>query len=172
MLDDRQRHTRKRVQDALCSGLVGALLLVLWVHMGEAGLILRKRPPQDKLHDRQHADTERQEVREALDLLVELDKQRRDMDAAFEAIEDTFDAVFIAVAQDRLLQRQPRPWRIGHKSLPAEPLGAGGNGLSLAGAVGDAAAGFLYHAFIQMHSTSASAPVLWGLVDLVLAGHP
>jgi hypothetical protein len=79
MLDDRQRHTRKRLQEPLCGWLVGSLLLVLWVHIGEAGLILRKRPPQDKLHDRQHADTERQEVREALDLLVELDKQRRDI---------------------------------------------------------------------------------------------
>src|SRR5467141_409344 len=133
MLDDRQRHTRKRLQDPLCGWLVGSLLLVLWVHIGEAGLILRKRPPQDKLHDRQHADTERQEVREDLDLLVELDKQRRDMDAAFEAIAETFDAVCMAGAPDRLLQRQPCPWRIGHKSLPAAPLGAGGHGLSLAG---------------------------------------
>src|SRR6266487_125659 len=153
MLDDRQRHTRKRLQEPLCGWLVGSLLLVLWVHIGEACLILRKRPPQDKLHDRQHADTERQEVREALDLLVELDKQRRDMDAAFEAIEDTFDAVFIAVAQDRLLQRQPRPWSIGHKSLPAEPLGEGGNGLSLAGDVGDVVAGFLHPALLSTPST-------------------
>ena len=73
MLDDRQRNTRKRLQDPLCGWPVGALLLVLWVHIGEVGLIFRKRPPQDKLHDRQHADTERQEVRQALDLLVELD---------------------------------------------------------------------------------------------------
>src|SRR5215471_16487337 len=106
MLDDRQRHTRKRLQEPLCGWPVGALLLVLWVHIGEAGLILRKRPPQDKLHDRQHADAERQEVREALDLLVELDKQWRDMDAALEAVEDAFDPVFMAVAQDRILQRQ------------------------------------------------------------------
>src|SRR5919201_6808245 len=157
MLDDRQRNTRKRLQDPLCGWPVGALLLVLWVHIGEASLILRKRPPQDKLHDHQHADTERQEGREALDLLVELDKQRRDMDAAFEAIEDTFDAAFIAVAQDRLLQRQPRPWRIGHKSLPAEPLGEGGNGLSLTGDVGDVVAGFLHHALLATHSTASPA---------------
>ena len=48
---------------------------------------LLKRPPQHKLHDCQHADAERQQVREALDLVVELDKQRRDMDPAIEAVE-------------------------------------------------------------------------------------
>ena len=96
MLDDRQRNVRKCFQDPLCSWLVGDLLLVLWVHIGEAGLILRKRPPQDKLHDRQHADTERQQVRKALNVLVELDKQRGDMDPALEAVEDAFNAVFVA----------------------------------------------------------------------------
>src|SRR5204863_114830 len=80
--------------------------------------------------------------------LLELDEQLLDVDAAFEAIEETFDAVCIAVAQDRLLQRQPRPWRIGHKRLPAEPLGEGGNSLSLAGDVGDVVAGFLHHALL------------------------
>ena len=49
-----------------------------------------KRSPQNKLHDRQHADTERQEVREALDLLVKLDKQWCNMDSALEAVEDAF----------------------------------------------------------------------------------
>src|SRR5712691_10497816 len=101
MLDDRQRNVRKRFQDPLCCWLVGPLLLVLWVQTGEAGLLLYQRPPKDKLHDRQHADAESQEVCEALDWLVELDKQRGDMDAACEAIEEAFDAIFVAVAQDR-----------------------------------------------------------------------
>jgi hypothetical protein len=95
ILYDGQRHTRKRLQEPLRRWGISHLALVLWVQTGEAGLILRQRPPKDTLHDRQHADAERQEVREALDLLVELDKQRRDMDAAFEAIEYAFDAVFI-----------------------------------------------------------------------------
>src|SRR5882724_6254700 len=98
MLDDHQRNARKRFQDPLCCWLVGPLLLVLWVQTGEAGRLLHKRPPKDKLQDRQHADAESQEVCEALDLLVELDKQRCDMDAACEAIEDAVDAIFVAVA--------------------------------------------------------------------------
>ena len=83
-----------------------------------------------QLQDRQHADAERQQVREALDLLVALDKQRRDMDAALEAIEEAFDTVLVGVAQHRLLQRQPRVYRVGDKGPPTEPLGEGGDGVS------------------------------------------
>ena len=98
-----------RIRSAV--GLSVILLLVLWVQTGEAGLRFLQRPPQDKLHDREHTDPERQQVREALNLLVELDKQRGDMHAALEAVEDAFNAVFVAIAQHRLLQRQPL-WRL------------------------------------------------------------
>ena len=98
MLDDRQRNARKRFEDPLCGWLVGPLVLVLWVQTEEAGLIGLKRPSQDKFRDRSHTDTERQQVREALNLRIELDEQRRDMDAALEAVEDTFNAVCVAIA--------------------------------------------------------------------------
>ena len=55
-----------------------------------------QRPPQNNLHHRQHADTERQQICEALNLLVERDKQRRNMDTALEAVEDALNAVFVA----------------------------------------------------------------------------
>src|SRR5262249_23873967 len=137
ILYDGERQIRKRLQDPLHRWLVGPLLLVFRVQTGECGLIVLKRPPKDKLHDRQHADTESQQVREALDLVVDLDKQRRDMDAALAAVEDAFDTVCVAVAQDRLLQRQPLLHRVGDKGLPAEPLDEIGDGVALAGDVGD-----------------------------------
>src|SRR3989442_13730945 len=95
MLDDGQRHTRKRFQEPLRRWLVGPLVLVLRGQTGQCDLILLKRPPQDKLRDREHADAERQQVREALDLIVELDKQRRDMDPALEAGEEPSASVII-----------------------------------------------------------------------------
>jgi hypothetical protein len=64
-----------------------------------------QRPSQDKLRDRSHPDTERQQVGEALNLLVEFDKQRRDMHAALEAVKDAFNALFIPIAQHRIVQR-------------------------------------------------------------------
>ena len=51
-----QRHIRKRFQEPLCRRLVGHLLLVFWVQTGEWGLLVLKRPPQQKLQDRHHAD--------------------------------------------------------------------------------------------------------------------
>jgi hypothetical protein len=44
---------------------------------GKAGLGCLQRLAQDKLRDREHTDPERQQVREALNVLVELDKERR-----------------------------------------------------------------------------------------------
>ena len=98
MLDDRQRHARKRFQDPLCRWLVGPLLLVLWMQTGESGLCCLQRPSQDKLCDRSHTDPECQQVREALNVLVEFDKQRGDRDAALEAVEDAFNAVVVTIA--------------------------------------------------------------------------
>src|SRR2546423_12128739 len=108
MRDDGQRHIRKRLQEPLCRRLVGHLLLVFWVQTGECGLLLLQRPPQQKLQDRQHADPERQQVREALNLLVALDKERRDMDGALETVENGFNTVFVGIAKNRILQRYPR----------------------------------------------------------------
>jgi len=78
-------------------------LLVLWVQTGEASLRLLQRPAQDKLRDREHTDTERQQVREAFNVLVELDKQRGDLHTALETVEDALHAVCVAIAQHRLL---------------------------------------------------------------------
>src|SRR5207244_13558542 len=91
ILDDGQRSFPKRLQDPLCSRLVSHLLLVFRVQTRELGVIVLQRPPQDKLHDRQHADTERQQVREALDLIIQLDTQGCDLYAALEAIAEAFD---------------------------------------------------------------------------------
>src|SRR5207253_2544808 len=93
-LDDHQRHARKCLQDPLCCRLVGPLVLVLWVQTGEARLRLFQSPAQDKLCDGEHSDPERQEVREAFNLLVELHKQRGDLQAALEAVENTLNTIF------------------------------------------------------------------------------
>ena len=102
MRDDGQRNARKRFQEPFSRWLIGHLVLVLWVQTRESGLLLLQRPSQDKLRNRSHPDTERQQVREALNVLVELDKQRRNMHAALEAVEDMFDAVLVAIAHDRI----------------------------------------------------------------------
>ena len=75
MLDDGQRNLPKRLPDPLCSRLVSHLLLVFRVQTRELGVIVFQRPPQDKLHDRQHADAERQQGRATFDVIIALDKQ-------------------------------------------------------------------------------------------------
>src|SRR4030095_7690308 len=100
---------------------------------------------------------------EALNLLVEFDKQRRDMDPALETVEDAFNAVFVAIAQHRILQRQPLLSRIGDKGLPAKTLAKLGNGVFLASDVGDVVAGFLDHPLLAVHSASSSPHGLGGL---------
>ena len=64
-------------------------------------------------------------------MVVPRDKQRRNMHAALEAIENAFDPVFVPIAQDRIGQRQPLLGRVGDKGPPAEPGGAGGDGVFL-----------------------------------------
>src|SRR5712691_7583436 len=166
MRDDRQRHARKRFQDPLRRWLVGPLLLVLWMQTGEAGLRGLQRPSQDKLRDRQHTDPERQQVREALYLVVEFDKQWGNMDPALEAVEDAFHTVFVAVAQHRIRQRQPRVPRIGDKGLPAKTLATRSDGVFLTSDVGDVVAGFLDDALLATHRAAPPAHVLGGLLDL------
>jgi hypothetical protein len=121
-------------------------------------------------HDRQDSDAESQQVREALDLVVELDKQRRDIDPALEAIENAFNAVFVAIAQHRILQRQPLWPRIGDKGLPAKTLAASGDGVFLASDVGYLVAGFLDHALLAAQRASTPAHVVGGLLDLLSHG--
>src|SRR6266446_5217847 len=84
-----------------------------------------------------------QKVCEALDLVVEFDKQRCNLEATLEAVEDPFHAVFIAIAQHRLLQREPFGPAIGETSLPAVPLAETGDGVFLPGDAGDVVAGLL-----------------------------
>src|SRR5204863_4115031 len=122
-------------------------------------------------HDRQHADSERQQVREALDLVVELDKQRRDMHAALEAVEDAFDTVCVAIAQHRLLQRSLLWCRIGDKGLPAKTLPESGDGVFLASDVGNVVAGFLDHPLLAMHRAAPPAYILGALLDLLVPCH-
>src|SRR5437773_12125001 len=88
------------------------------------------------------------------------------MDAALEAIEEAFDTVCVAVAQHRLLQRQPRVHRVGDKGLPTEPLGEGGDGVSLASNAGDVGANGLEHPLLTARSAPASAHILGFSFDL------
>src|SRR5262252_10634204 len=148
-----------------------AVLLVFWMQTGQSGRLCFKRPAQDKLRDRSHPDTERQQVREAHNLLVAFDKQRRDMDPALEAVEDAFHTVCIAIAQHRLLQRQPLLPRLGDKGLPAQTLAKIGNGVFLASDVRDVVARFLDHPLWAARRASAPAYVLGGLLDLLFPGH-
>src|SRR5439155_13643423 len=93
------------------------------------------------------------------------------MDPALEAVEDAFHAVFVAITQHRLLQRQPLLPRIGDKRLPAETLAMIGNGVLLASDAGDVVAGFLDHPLLAVHSASTSTHVLGGLLDLLFPGY-
>ena len=136
MLDDRQRHGRKRFQDPLRRGLVGPLGLVLWVQTWESGLILLERPSQDKRRDRSHTPTKRPQIREALNGLVARDKQRRDRPAALETVDEAFDTVGVARAQHGIPQRPSRVSRLGDKGLPAEALAELGAVVFLAEDVG------------------------------------
>src|SRR5712692_4378467 len=156
MLYHGQRNLPKRFEEPLSRGFVGHLFLVLRVQTGACRLIVVQRPPKDTLQDRSHADTQSQQGREALDLVVELDTQRRDMDAALEAVEDAFDAVCVARAQHGILQRPPRVHRVGDQGLPAEPPCELGDVLSPAGDVGYGGADGLDHP--RLSACRASAP--------------
>jgi hypothetical protein len=98
-------------------------------------MIVLQRSPKRKLHDRQDADAERQQGREALDVVVELDKQRRNMPAALEAVEEAFDTVFMAIAHDGIAQRKPLWRRMRDEGFPAKALREGADRAFLAGEV-------------------------------------
>jgi hypothetical protein len=84
---------------------------VLRVQTGEGGLLLRKRPPEDKLCDRSHADAERQQGREALDVVVAFDTQRRDREATLETVAEAFNPVCMPITPHRLRHRAgARAW--------------------------------------------------------------
>src|SRR2546426_6714620 len=90
------------------------------------------------------------------------------MDATLEAVEDPFDAVFIAIAQHRILQRQPLLPRIGDKGLPAEPLAEIGDGVFLAGDAGDVVAGLLDDPLWTARRASTPAHILGVSLHLLL----
>src|SRR5207244_12743256 len=100
------------------------------------------------------------------------------MDTALEAVEDALNAVFVAIAQHRCLQRQPRGPRIGDKGLPAKTCGESSNGVCLARDAGDVVADFLKHTLLAVHRATPPAHVLGGLLDLLFpcqaeqANHP
>src|SRR6266436_3221901 len=150
MLDDRQRDVRKRFQEPLSCWLVRPLLLILWMQTGKSRLRCLQRPSQGKLRDREHTDSESQQVCEALNVLVEFNKQWGDMDPALEAVEEAFNAVFVAIAQHDILQRQPRVPRIGDKGFPAKTLAKVGDAVFLASDLGNVVADFLDHALLAV----------------------
>src|SRR2546430_15636896 len=93
------------------------------------------------------------------------------MDPALEAMENAFNAVFVAIAQHRILQRQPRWPCIGDKGLPAKALAASGDGGCLASDVGYLVPGFLDRALLAAQRASTPAHVVGGLLDLLFPGH-
>ena len=76
MLYHGQRNLPKRFEASFSRWLVGHLFLVFRVQTGEFGLIGVERLPQDTLHHREYPHAERQQGREALDVVVQRDKQR------------------------------------------------------------------------------------------------
>src|SRR4030095_6103050 len=88
-----------------------------------------------------------------------------------ETVEDAFNAVFVAIAQHRILQRQPLLSRIGDKGLPAKTLAKLGKGVFRASELGDVVAGFLDHRLWAARRASAPAYVLGGLLDLLFPRH-
>ncbi len=103
-------------------------------------------------------------------MLVAFDKQRGDMDAALEAVEEAFHAVCVTIAQHRLLQRQPRVSRIGDKGFPTQALAVRSDDVFLTCDLCDVVTGSLDHALLAMHSASPSPHVVGGLLDLLVPG--
>src|SRR2546422_11173679 len=89
------------------------------------------------------------------------------MHTALEAVEYAFDAVFVAIAQHGLLQRQPRLSRIGDKGLPAEPVSELGDCICLAGEAGDVVARVLNHPPATGLRAPGPGPV-FGVLPLLL----
>jgi hypothetical protein len=98
MLDDGERHLRKRLQDTLGGGLISALVAVFGVQPGEFGLTPLSRATQGKFHHGQHPNTSRQQIREPLDLVIALGKHRGNLHTALQAMENPLDAVCVTRA--------------------------------------------------------------------------
>src|SRR4029453_4978731 len=92
------------------------------------------------------------------------------MDAAFEAVKNAFNAVFVTIAQHRILQRQPRVSCIGDKRFPTQALAWRSDDVFLTCDLGDVVTGSLDHALLAMHRASPSTHVLGGLLDLLVPG--
>ena len=116
-----------------------------------------QRPAQDKLRDRSHTDTERQQGGEALNGLVEFDTQRRALHAALEAVQEAFHAVGVPRAPHRIVHRQPCAPRLGDHGLPAQTLAESGDDVGLTRDVGDGGAGGLDHALLAAHRAAPPA---------------
>src|SRR5438067_10366013 len=93
------------------------------------------------------------------------------MEATLEAIEDPFHAVFIAIAQHRILQREPLWPGIGDKRLPAAPLAETGDFVSLTGDAGDVVAGLLNDPLWTARRASAPAQISGMPLYLLFPGH-
>src|SRR2546430_10962002 len=92
------------------------------------------------------------------------------MDAALEAVEDAFHAVFVTIAQHCILQRQPRVSCIGDKGFPTQALAVRSDDVFLTCDLRDVVTGSLDHALLAMHCASPSTHVLGGLLDLLGPG--
>src|SRR5438046_9662723 len=93
------------------------------------------------------------------------------MEAPLEAVEDPFHAVCIAIAQHRILQREPCLPGIGDKSLPAAPLVETGDGVCLTGNVEDVVAGVLDNPLWTARRASTPAQILGMLLHLLFPNH-
>ena len=101
-------------------------------------------------------------------MVVELDKQRRNMHAALEAVEDAFDTVFVAIAQDGIAQRKPLWRRIRDEGFPAKALREGSDGAFLAGDAGEVIADVLRYPLLTRCRASSPPDVVGVSLDLLL----
>src|SRR5947208_9392715 len=93
------------------------------------------------------------------------------MEATLEAVEDPFNAVFMAIAQHCILQREPFWPGIGDKSLPAAPLAETGDCIVLTGDAGDVVAGLLDDPLWTVRRSSPPAQITGMPLHLLFPGH-
>src|SRR5439155_2781861 len=93
------------------------------------------------------------------------------MEATLEAVEDPFNAVFMAIAQHCILQREPFWLGIGDKSLPAAPLAETGDFVFLTGDASDMVAGLLDDLLLTARRASAPAQIAGMPLHLLFPGH-
>src|SRR3989442_1407911 len=89
---------------------------------------------------------------------------------ALEAVENPFDAVCVAIAQDRVGQRQPLLRGIGDKRFPTEACFEGGDRAVMTRYRGDLIADLLDHPLVALGRASAPAHVVGVTLRLLNVG--